>query len=636
MRNYLVYIKADDWGAESEQANQTYVTPCFAVDKLFWEEQEKRRLYVIGSSPSLALAFAIREQVNQQIRKSSFTEAIVDELRSMATGFVRETNRLYGQLCAQQDLHQVPSSAFTIESEGPSDYWAQMVVGVQFIREQVVREAAQLYGGIAGRALFIEEVERLAEKQGKPTSVLQHSLQWLVLQGKAEIVPGIRLELRKGLIRHALVLTCQRCGSDRHVIVCTCYTCRQGCAYCTACLEMGRSKCCTPYVCVPMTRDGEHYPRLNGERPLKWTGSFSVAQATAAECARRFVADGNQEGRFLIWAVCGAGKTELIFPSIDETLASGGQVLVATPRKDVVLELAPRLARAFPATKIIAVHGSSLEKWQDAQLVISTTHQVIRYYRRFALVIVDEVDAFPFRGDRMLYRAVERAAAGWGKRLFLSATPPAELTKKLVQKRFFQITPSSRTHVMLPLRYHGHPLPVPQIMQEQRLEHKLRTGMRMERLLNDITDTLDADRQLFLFVPRIEWIELVLSYLRRFLPRYDSQMAGVHASDSEREKKVASFREKRLRLIVTTTILERGVTIPRSDVIVLGADSGVFDEAALVQIAGRVGRSADAPDGMVRFILAGSSRVPYAAVKQIKRMNRFGISLRKEHVRHGK
>lgn len=112
-------------------------------------------------------------------------------------------------------------------------------------------------------------------------------------------------------------------------------------------------------------------------------------------------------------------------------------------------------------------------------------------------------------------------------------------------------------------------------------------------------------------------------------------MAGVYAADPEREKKVMLFREKRLRLIVTTTILERGVTIPRSDVIVLGADDGVFDEASLVQIAGRVGRSADAPDGMVRFITAGSSRVPHAAVKQIKRMNRLGMSVRKEQVNHG-
>lgn len=627
MRNYLVYIKTDECWNESMRSTQTYVTPCFAVDKLFWKEQEQRKLYVIGSSSSLALAFAIREQVNRHIRNSAFTEKTVDDLRSIASGFVRETNRLYGQQFEDQN-QSVSSTAFALQFQKSA-----MDDQLMLEPDQIVREADQLYEGVAGRALFVEEIERLAEKRGQQASVLDQSLQWLVLQGKVEIVPGVRLEIRRGVVRHSLIFTCQRCGSNRHINPCTCYTCCQSCAYCTACLEMGRSKSCTPYVCTPMP---ERRARTSesGKRPLQWTGSFSAAQAIAAERARCFVAEGNKQEKFLIWAVCGAGKTELIFPAIDEALSSGGQVLVATPRKDVVLELTPRLARAFPTTKVIAVHGFSLEKWEDAQLIISTTHQVMRFYRRFALVIVDEVDAFPYRGDEMLYRAVQRSVADKGKQLFLSATPPAELTKKLVGKTIFRIAPVSKTHVMLPLRYHGHPLPVPEIFAERRLEQKLRNGMRMERFLKSIIDTIDANRQLFLFVPRIEWIELVLRYVSRFLPGYEEVMAGVHAADSEREQKVTAFREKRLKLIVTTTILERGVTIPRSDVIVLGADAGVFDEASLVQIAGRVGRSADAPDGMVRFILAGSSRAPYDAIKQIKRMNRLGFSSRKEQMNH--
>lgn len=650
MRNYLVYIKAEVSGRMPARARmqspQAYVTPCFSVDKLFWEEQESRRLFVIGSSTSLALAFAIREQINRQVSKSggAFTEAVVDELRGMVSGLVNETNRLYGQHVAVEASSPSAAEAYfsvspwnqpQYESSETSAYPSRQSNTLTMTHNQLIKEAAQLYGQISGRALFLDEIERLSEKQGQPVSFMQEALQWLVLQEKTEIYPGIGLELRKGIVRHTLTYRCQRCGSERHILLCTCHTCGQGCAYCTACLDMGRSKCCTPYVCTAMPKHDNRAVNESGASPLQWSGQFSPAQSFAAEHARRFVASGNQSRRFLIWAVCGAGKTELIFPAINETLAKGGQVLVATPRKDVVLELAPRLARVFPTTKVIAVHGSSLEKWKDAQLVISTTHQVMRYYRRFDLVVVDEVDAFPFRGDEMLYRAVERAAADEGKRLFLSATPPRELTRKLVRKKFFQIAPSSATHVMLPLRYHGHLLPVPQVVQERQLERKLRTGVRMESLLGAAADTLDADRQLFLFVPRIEWIEHVVDYMVRFLPAADGIVAGVYAADPEREKKVMLFREKRLRLIVTTTILERGVTIPRSDVIVLGADDGVFDEASLVQIAGRVGRSADAPDGMVRFITAGSSRVPHAAVKQIKRMNRLGMSVRKEQVNHG-
>ncbi|MDG3045198.1 hypothetical protein OE903_19940 [Bacillus sp. B6(2022)] len=45
--------------------------------------------------------------------------------------------------------------------------------------------------------------------------------------------------------------------------------------------------------------------------------------------------------------------------------------------------------------------------------------------------------------------------------------------------------------------------------------------------------------------------------------------------------------------MVTTTILERGVTIQDVQVGVLGAESPIFTESALVQISGRAGRHPD-------------------------------------------
>ncbi len=75
----------------------------------------------------------------------------------------------------------------------------------------------------------------------------------------------------------------------------------------------------------------------------------------------------------------------------------------------------------------------------------------------------------------------------------------------------------------------------------------------------------------------------------------------VHAEDSKREEKVELFRRKEIDILFTTTILERGVTFPAIDVAVLHAGHDVFDEAALVQIAGRAGRSPQDPTGEVLF-----------------------------------
>ncbi|QGS69179.1 hypothetical protein CV093_15140 [Oceanobacillus sp. 143] len=81
---------------------------------------------------------------------------------------------------------------------------------------------------------------------------------------------------------------------------------------------------------------------------------------------------------------------------------------------------------------------------------------------------------------------------------------------------------------------------------------------------------------------------------------------------------------KELYVLITTTILERGVTFPSVDVAILDAGHVVFDEAALVQIAGRAGRSADDPTGEVIFFHDGKTEAMVQAIKSIKMMNKRG------------
>jgi competence protein ComFA len=185
----------------------------------------------------------------------------------------------------------------------------------------------------------------------------------------------------------------------------------------------------------------------------------------------------------------------------------------------------------------------------------------------------------------------------------------------------------SASHVLLPGRYHGHALPVPEIQTVQGLNKHLNAGRTIKPLIEMIKQSLEADRQVFLFVPRIDAVERMLAYLQAALPEHAGFMAGVHASDSLREEKVLAFRAKTVKLMVTTTILERGVTIPGSDVVVVGAQAPVFDEASLVQIAGRVGRSADDPCGTVLFVQEYRAKAPRAAVRQITRMNQLAKQL---------
>lgn len=60
---------------------------------------------------------------------------------------------------------------------------------------------------------------------------------------------------------------------------------------------------------------------------------------------------------------------------------------------------------------------------------------------------------------------------------------------------------------------------------------------------------------------------------------------------------------------------------------VLDAGHDVFDEAALVQIAGRAGRSHEDPTGEVLFLHDGKTNAMVEAVQSIKKMNKRGSML---------
>ncbi|MNO82398.1 Transcription-repair-coupling factor [compost metagenome] len=315
--------------------------------------------------------------------------------------------------------------------------------------------------------------------------------------------------------------------------------------------------------------------------------------------------------QFLLWAVTGAGKTEMIFPLLQYVLDRGGRVLVATPRRDVVLELAPRVAKAFPEEKMAVLYGGSTQRWDDARLFLATTHQLLRFYRAFDLVIIDELDAFPYHNDPMLAFAAKLSCAASGSFVFLSATPPDAMQR--------EVKSGTLPHAKVPARFHGHPLPVPRHINMNRVVECIRKQFLPKRLIGALVRSVRRGAQVFLFVSRIRHITPMVRLLRGYFPGIPIE--GTSSKDERRGEKVIQFRATEIRILVTTTILERGVTVPKSDVYILDADSDLFDEASLVQMAGRAGRSMGDPDGFVWFASPEWTRSQRKAISQIRSMN---------------
>jgi competence protein ComFA len=139
-------------------------------------------------------------------------------------------------------------------------------------------------------------------------------------------------------------------------------------------------------------------------------------------------------------------------------------------------------------------------------------------------------------------------------------------------------------------------------------------------LLCRIASSLSRGAQCFVCVQQIRYAVPLAELLRSALPGIP--IGATSSKDAERTQRVQAFRNRELRILVTTTILERGVTVPFSDVFILDADSKLFDEASLVQMAGRAGRSKDDPNGRVYFLASASNQSQRRAIAQIASMNR--------------
>jgi competence protein ComFA len=308
------------------------------------------------------------------------------------------------------------------------------------------------------------------------------------------------------------------------------------------------------------------------------------------------IRDKAMQSDVLVDAVCGAGKTELVLGAIEDALLARKKVGWAIPRRQVVLELRQRLSAIFPSLVVVAVCQGYTEK-TDGDLILCTTHQLYRYKGWFDLLILDEPDAFPYKGNEMLANFARNACCG--KMIFLTATPDDQLIQAVNSK--------DMTLVKLNARPHGYPVIVPKV--------KLMPGlMCLLFLIRVIRDK----RSWLIFVPTrktARWLSWIL------------QIDHLTSQSENKDEIIERFRLKETRVMVATTILERGVTFADVNVIVLFSDHPVFDTASLIQISGRVGRSFSFPKGECLFLSRSKTLAVNDCLRKIEEANQsvFGV-----------
>ena len=419
-----------------------------------------------------------------------------------------------------------------------------------------------------------------------------------VKQSGIQELPTIRIDA--GNIR------CYRCN---HVTAKSLGALPQGEFYCPHCINLGRVSTLNKFYHVP---EPNQFTII--EPVLTWKGKLSPLQQQASEKISQGMAAHVQQ---LLWAVTGAGKTEMMFAGIAAAIKRGERIGIASPRVDVCLELFPRLKAAFANCDIALLHGRQELPYHYAQLTICTTHQLLRFYHAFDNLIIDEVDAFPYAANASLLYATKQAIKENGGCLYLTATPGDALLREIKSKRLVVN--------YLPLRYHGHLLPQIKVRLAFGWRRRLERQKLPPQVIQQLQETLREGHRFLLFIPHIADLALVEAALRHSFATF--RFATVHASDPERLEKVQKMRDGDYDFLVTTSILERGVTFPEIDVYVLGADDPVFSTSALVQIAGRAGRAQSRPTGRVVFWINCNCRQVNQAISQVKYLNRKGQRL---------
>ena len=154
---------------------------------------------------------------------------------------------------------------------------------------------------------------------------------------------------------------------------------------------------------------------------------------------------------FLLQGVTGSGKTEVYLGAAAAALALGRQVLMLVPEINLTPQLAARVRRALPMSRVVELHshlaaGQRLAAWRqaasgEAQLILGTRLSVFAPIPDLGLVIVDEEHDTSYKQqDGLRYSArdlaVYRARLRQVPIVLGSATPSLETLRQAQIARY--------------------------------------------------------------------------------------------------------------------------------------------------------------------------------------------------------
>ncbi|MEM5517578.1 transcription-repair coupling factor [Henriciella sp. AS95] len=302
-------------------------------------------------------------------------------------------------------------------------------------------------------------------------------------------------------------------------------------------------------------------------------------QLNAIEDTLADLASGKPMDR-LVCGDVGFGKTEVALRAAFVAAMSGMQVAVVAPTTLLARQHYNSFAERFANWPVKVRHLSRMVSQKDATAtktglddgtvdIVVGTHALLSEtvnFKRLGLVIVDEEQRFGVKHKERLKELKADVHV-----LTLSATPiPRTLQMALTGIRDLSIIATPPVD-RLSVRTYVTEFDTVTI-REALLREKYRGG------------------QAFFVAPRIQDLDGLETFLRDNIPEVSFVVAHGQMPPTELEDIMTAFYEGQYDVLLSTTIVESGLDIPRANTLVIYR-SDRFGLAQLYQLRGRVGRS---------------------------------------------
>ena len=323
----------------------------------------------------------------------------------------------------------------------------------------------------------------------------------------------------------------------------------------------------------------------------------------------------------------GYGKTEVAIRAAFKAVIDGKQVAYLVPTTVLAEQqyktFAERMAdypvkvEVLNRFKTKKQQESILEKMKNGELdIVVGTHRIVQkdiQFKDLGLLIIDEEHRFGVEHKELIKKIKNNVDV-----LTMTATPiPRTLHMSIVGIRDMSVIyepPRNRRPV-----------------QTYVLEYD------EEVIREAILKELEREGQIFYLYNRVEGIEIKASELQRLIPEARIAYAHGKMTGRELENMMTDFIDKKIDVLLCTTILESGIDIPNANTIII-EDADRLGLAQLYQIRGRVGRSDRAAYAYITYrknkLLAEASEKRLKAIKEFTEFGSgFKIALRDLEIR---